>query len=372
MRKSPLEAITGLDEKALLRAEKLDALDAIFPFQRRDQLALLLSDEDAAILRKLSDEGGKPNTLRAVAADLAYIQAWCRATTDAPLPWPAPQDLLLTFVSHHLRQPSSDTAGAREAMPVYVEEQLRGKKLIKGAAQHAPGTVRRRLASWSLITKCRGLSGAFDGAAVKGKLKLAIAPADKSQLKMSATAITPEILKRLLKTCTKGDLVDLRDRALLSLAAAVGGRGRAELAALRVDDLLIDTTRTAAVAKRRPRLTVRTGSAEKRQTVVVTGKPAQALLNWTGEAGIVSGPLFRKVDQWGNVSRRALTPQSVNLIVKARAEKAGLDPQHISSHGFRFGYLLEIATSGAAVSIVNRGPRQATKGPRTRSEPPRR
>jgi len=35
----------------------------------------------------------------------------------------------------------------------------------------------------------------------------------------------------------------------------------------------------------------------------------------------------------GNLDRRALTPQSVNLIVKARAKQAGLDPSAFSAHG---------------------------------------
>jgi hypothetical protein len=353
MRKSQLETANPLNERDLKRAEQLDALDTIFPFRRRDELALLLTDDDATILRQLADEGGKPNTVRAVTADLAYIQAWCLATTNAHLPWPAPEELLLTFVSHHLRQPSSESAEADDAMPRHVEQQLRTRKLLKGAARHAPATVRRRLASWSLITKRRGLSGAFDGAALRAKLKLATTRPDTAQPTMSATAITAKILKQLLRSCASGDLVDLRDRALLSLATVVGGRGRAELAALRIDDLLTDTGRMSTATKRkRPRLTVIIGSADSRKPVVVTGKPAQALLNWIAEAGIVSGPLFRKVDQWGNVSRRALTPQSVNLIVKTRAEKAGLDPKSISAHGLRLGYMLTSATGTTAKSAA--------------------
>ncbi|RVG40763.1 integrase, partial [Sinorhizobium meliloti] len=33
------------------RAEELDALDAILPFDRRDQLAALLTDDDVATLK---------------------------------------------------------------------------------------------------------------------------------------------------------------------------------------------------------------------------------------------------------------------------------------------------------------------------------
>lgn len=39
---------------ALRRAEELDALDAILPFDRRDQLAILLTDKDVATLTQAS------------------------------------------------------------------------------------------------------------------------------------------------------------------------------------------------------------------------------------------------------------------------------------------------------------------------------
>lgn len=53
------------------RAEEFDALDAILPFDGRDQLAALLSDDDVATLKHLAAEGMGENTLRALASDLA-------------------------------------------------------------------------------------------------------------------------------------------------------------------------------------------------------------------------------------------------------------------------------------------------------------
>ncbi|RWD96596.1 tyrosine-type recombinase/integrase, partial [Mesorhizobium sp.] len=51
-------------------------------------------------------------------------------------------------------------------------------------------------------------------------------------------------------------------------------------------------------------------------------------------------------DRWGNLERRALTPQAVNMILKRRAAAAGLDTQLISAHGLRAGYLTETARRG--------------------------
>jgi integrase len=49
---------------------------------------------------------------------------------------------------------------------------------------------------------------------------------------------------------------------------------------------------------------------------------------------------------WGNLDRRPLTPQSINLILKARVRQAGLDPMMFSAHGLRSGYLTEAANRG--------------------------
>lgn len=76
------------------------------------------------------------------------------------------------------------------------------------------------------------------------------------------------------------------------------------------------------------------------------GRPVEALKRWLQEARIETGPVFRRIDQWGNVDRRALTAQSVNLILKSRCAKAGLDPQKFSAHGLRSGYLTEAANRG--------------------------
>ena len=59
------------------RIEELDAIAAVLPIERRDELAELLTDQDVA-------------TLRALISDLAYLQAWSLASTGISLQWPAP------------------------------------------------------------------------------------------------------------------------------------------------------------------------------------------------------------------------------------------------------------------------------------------
>ena len=79
-------------DRQLHRANELDALTGILPLERREALAALLTDEDVATLKHLAEKGMGANTLRALASDLGYLEAWALAATGLPLPWPAPDD----------------------------------------------------------------------------------------------------------------------------------------------------------------------------------------------------------------------------------------------------------------------------------------
>lgn len=59
-------------------------------------------------------------------------------------------------------------------MPVDVDDNLRRQGFLKSAGLHAPDTLRRPLASWSTLTKWRGLPGAFASPALKSAIRLAV------------------------------------------------------------------------------------------------------------------------------------------------------------------------------------------------------
>ncbi|MQU83797.1 site-specific integrase [Sinorhizobium meliloti] len=346
----------GSDSQAVVRrAEELDALDAILPFDRRDQLAALLTDDDVATLKHLASEGMGDNTLRALASDLGYLEAWCRLATGDPLPWPAPEALLLKFVAHHLWDPVKRAEDPAHGMPANVEAGLRAERLLRASGAHAPGTVRRRLTSWSILTRWRGLTGAFGAPSLKSALRLAVKASNRPRQRKSKKAVTVDILATVLQACAGDRLVDVRDRAMLLAAFASGGRRRSEVATLRVEDLTDEEPVRADPSDKTspplPCLSIRLGrtkttTADENEHVLLIGRPVAALKTWLAEAQIKDGPVFRRIDQWGNVDRRALTPQSINLILKARCEQAGLDPALFSAHGLRSGYLTEAANRG--------------------------
>ncbi len=180
------------------------------------------------------------NTLRALTSDLAYFEAWGLAASGKSLPWPAPEALLLKFVTHHLWDPEKRTADSDHGIPADVAENLRHQGFLKSAGPHAPATVPRRLTNWSTLTRWRGLTGAFGSPALESAVRLAVRAVLRQRRRKSAKAVTGDVLAKLLATCATESPRDLRDRAILMVAFASGGRRRSEIAGLRLEQLTVE------------------------------------------------------------------------------------------------------------------------------------
>ncbi|NLS07293.1 site-specific integrase [Rhizobium sp. P32RR-XVIII] len=345
--------LTSPNQKSAVerRAEELDTIASVLPLERRDELAELLSDRDVETLRHLVNAGMGDNTLRALTSDLAYLEAWGLAATGQSLPWPAPEALLLKFVAHHLWDPEKRAADPDHGMPDDVDDNLRRQGFLKSVGPHAPATVRRRLATWSTLTRWRGLDGAFASPALKSAIRLAVRAVPRTRRRKSAKAVTSDVLAKLLATCASDSLRDVRDRAILMVAFASGGRRRSEIAGLRLEQLSAEPPIEMPDGPPLPSLAIHLGrtkttSGEQDDAVYLTGRPVDALNAWLAAAKIDKGSVFRAIGRWGTVSRRALDPQSVNAILKQRAAMAGLEPGAFSAHGLRSGYLTEAANRG--------------------------
>ncbi|CCM69549.1 hypothetical protein BN406_06612 (plasmid) [Sinorhizobium meliloti Rm41] len=98
-------------------------------------------------------------------------------------------------------------------MPADVEVGLRAERLLRADGPHATGRAWRRLTSWSILTRWRGLTGAFGSPSLKSALRLAVKASNRPRQRKS------------------------KHRALLLTAFVSGGWRRSEVAALRVEDL---------------------------------------------------------------------------------------------------------------------------------------
>ncbi len=333
----------------------IDELAGLLPLAARDRLAESLTLAEIETLTHLAKTGTGPNSLRALASDLAYLEAWSRASTAAPLAWPAPETAVLRFVAHHLWDEAERAKNPDHGMPDAVADVLRAEGRLRARGPHAPATVRRRLALWATLHRWRGLEGPFRNPSIRNALRLAIRAADRPRARKSASAITRDVLDQLLATCSRGRAVDLRDRALLLLAFGSGGRRRSEIARLKVDDLEerepVAADPKAPKDEQLPVMAIRlrrtkTSSADAGESVLVVGRPVEALRAWLAFSKIDAGPVFRRIDKWGNIGAAALDPQSVNAMIKSRCAVAGLDPGEFSAHGLRSGYLTEAARAG--------------------------
>ncbi len=340
------------------RALQLDTLAAILPMDRRDRLAQLLTDDDVATLKHLTREGMGENSLRALASDLAYLEGWAAAATGEPLPWPATEALVLKFVAQHLWDPAQREKDPRHGMPADLATRLRDEGLLRTDGPHAPNTVKRRLASWSTLHRWKGMEGPFGAPTVRSAVRLAVRASPRPRRRKSKRAVTRDILDRLLATCATDRLADTRDFAILLLAFASGGRRRSEVARLRVEQLSeepgvpLDPRDPNSPAL--PCISIqlgrtKTGDADDAGRVFLVGPPVDALREWLKRTNIRKGPIFRAIDRWEALEERALTAQSINLIVKRRCAIAELDPREFAAHGLRAGYLTEAARQGVAL-----------------------
>ena len=78
--------------------------------------------------------------------------------------------------------------------------------------------------------------------------------------------------------------------------------------------------------------------------------PVRALEAWLEVSGCRFGPVFRKVNRWGDVEPQALHPDAVRQILRRRAAEAGLTVsglERLSPHGLRAGFITEAYRQGA-------------------------
>ncbi|RZM08844.1 MAG: site-specific integrase [Sphingomonas sp.] len=275
-----------------------------------------LLDEEVEAARGYVAAARAPATRRAYASDWRLFLAWCEARGLASLP--ATPETVAVFLSAEAQ------AGIR------------------------PSTIGRRLAAIGYAHVQAGFDPPQQRAGAVA-IRNAVAGIRRTHgvTKVRKRAADGDMLRDMLRACDGDGDRAVRDRALLAIGMAAALR-RSELVALSLGDV--------AVAPEGLRITVRQSKTDQEGAGAVIAvpegrriRPKALLLEWIARAGFAEGPVFRKLTPQGRITARPMSDRGVALVVKARAAAAGYDPDHVSGHSLRAGFLTEAARQGATV-----------------------
>jgi len=167
---------------------------------------------------------------------------------------------------------------------------------------------------------------------------------EKTTIPNKKTALVIEDVRAIIDALGVS-LIDVRDRALILIGFA-GAFRRSELVAITIDDITFN--RDGLTIAMQNSETDREGQRGNKNIPYGSHPdtcPVRALQEWLNAANITLGPLFRRINRYGQVGTVALSDKSVALIVKKLAKAAGLDERNYSGHSLR---------SGLATEVVNR------------------
>jgi len=260
-----------------------------------------------------------PATHRAYDSDWRHFAAWCEQHHLVSLPaLPATVALYLTELAH-------PPAGERPRKAATITRRLTAINAAhKAKGLDSPATMNHRV-----------VAATFHGI----RRTLGIAQARKKPL-------TRERIVKVLDSL-EGPIAAARDKALLLIGFA-GALRRSELAAMRFEHLhwgkrglTIQIPRSKTDQEGAGRTVEMLWGASERTC------PILALQNWLQAAGIKSGPVFRRVSQYGTIGR-AMHPDSIGRRVKELVRRANLaNPKEYGGHSLRAGFVTEASANGA-------------------------
>lgn len=215
--------------------------------------------------------------------------------------------------------------------------------LAEHAEQLSFSTLRRRLVAIGKAHEARNLPSPTQVGIVKATLHGIL------RLNGSKRRRVEPVLLNDVQKMVKGlrGMSGLRDKALL-LVGFSGALRRCELVSIRVED--VSFVEKGMVIHLRRSKTDQVGKGRDIAVPFLRGNycPVKALRSWIEFSGIRSGAVFRRVDRYGNLLGKALSSQSVALIIKQRAESIGMNATLYSGHSLRAGLVTSAAKSGVS------------------------
>ena len=150
--------------------------------------------------------------------------------------------------------------------------------------------------------------------------------------------------------------IGCRDAAILALGFAAALR-RSEICALRVSDInIFDPQRGVP---RRMFLTIRRSKTDQtgkgHRIAVPEGKvirPIRRLEAWLLKSNIRRGPLFQSMKRGGHVQGKPLHHSDIPRLLKHYAAGIGLDPESVSGHSLRAGFVTSAVAHHARLDKI--------------------
>ena len=223
--------------------------------------------------------------------------------------------------------------------------------LADHAEQHTTATLSRRLVSIGKAHSAQTLPSPTTTELVRATLR-GIRHIHGSAQRQVAPAVKEDVLAMVAGL---SGIKGLRDKALLLIGFA-GAFRRSELVSLTVAD--IGQAKQGLVIQLIRSKTDQEGRGRKVAIPYARGVvcPVMALQEWLDVAKLTKGPIFRAVNRCGVISEAAITPQTVAMVVKERAQAVGLDPAKYAGHSLRSG----LVTSAAQLGVSSWKIRQQT------------
>jgi site-specific recombinase XerD len=130
----------------------------------------------------------------------------------------------------------------------------------------------------------------------------------------------------------------VRDAAILALLFGCGPR-RSELVSIDIGGVNLGRGEIRVVGK----------GAKERQ-LELPSRTKETLEFWLRERGDHDGPLFVRIDRWGNLGNQRLTDRAVYNIVKKRVAQAGIGAA--SPHDLRRSFITYLLNEGVDIGTV--------------------
>ena len=227
--------------------------------------------------------------------------------------------------------------------------------LADHAEQHAVSTLRQRLAALSQWHISQGFPDPTKAPLVRQVLR-GIRTLHPTPPKQAAPLLLQHLQTAVQcfedEACQARECHDLttlrrarRDTALLLLGFWRGFRGD-ELARLRVEHIQAQAGVGITLFLPRSKGDREALGVQHRTPALKALCPVSAYLQWIEVAGIAHGPVFRKLDRWGNLSDAPLNSNSLVGLLRRMLERAGVPAALYTGHSLRRGFATWATANG--------------------------